>query len=157
MELCNFENARENLDEEIERLVSHGKLTERQAEGIDRNTVKAFFESDVYKRILKSHGVMREKQFLVKFSDLDLSGELEKYRSSDGMLQGIADCIIDEDDGYVLLDYKTDRNTTAEQLKENYTVQLMLYKAAFDLLLDKPVKSSYIYSFSLKEGIEIKF
>ena len=156
MELCIFENAEKNLDEEICRLVSLGKLTSRQSEGIDKDTVKAFFESDVYERIQRSRSVMREKQFLVKFSDLDC-GELEEYKGSDGMLQGIADCIFEEDDGYVLLDYKTDRNTTAEQLRENYTVQLMLYKAAFDLLLDKPVKSSYIYSFSLKKGIEIKF
>ena len=157
MELCSFENAREDLDREINRLVSQGKLTSHQAEGIDRKTVKAFFESDVYKRVKKSSSVMREKQFLVKFSDLNLSDEIEEYKSRDGMLQGIADCIFEESDGYVLLDYKTDRNTTAEQLRENYTVQLRLYKAAFDLLLDKPVKSSYIYSFSLKEGIEVKF
>ena len=157
MELCTFDNAKQSLDEEIARLVSQGKLTSRQAEGIDKKTVKAFFESDVYKRIQKSKAVMREKQFLVKFSDLDISGEIAEYKNSDGMLQGIADCIFEEDDGYVLLDYKTDRNTTAEQLRENYTIQLRLYKAAFDLLLDKPVKSSYIYSFSLKEGIEVKF
>ncbi len=157
MELCTFENARKNLDEEIELLVAQGKLTSRQAEGIDRKTVRAFFESDVYKRIQKSVSVMREKQFLVRFSDLDISGDIEEYKSSDGMLQGIADCIFEESDGYVLLDYKTDRNTTAEQLRENYTVQLKLYKAALDLLLDKPVKSGYIYSFSLKEGIEVEF
>lgn len=157
MELCSFEKAKENLDEEITRLVSIGKLTAYQAEGIDRETVKAFFESDVYKRIQKSRSVMREKQFLVKFSDLDISEEIGEYKGSDGMLQGIADCIFEERDGYVLLDYKTDRNTTAEQLRDNYTVQLKLYKAAFDLLLDKPVKTGYIYSFSLKEGIELSF
>lgn len=157
MELCSFEKAKKNLDEEISRLVSIGKLTAYQSEGIDRETVKAFFESDVYKRIQKSQSVMREKQFLVKFSDLDISEEIGEYTGSDGMLQGIADCIFEENDGYVLLDYKTDRNTTAQQLRENYTVQLMLYKAAFDMLLDKPVKSSYIYSFSLKDCIEINF
>lgn len=157
MELCNFEKAKNNLEEEISRLVSQGKITSYQSEGIDRTTVKAFFESEIYNRIRKSKNIMREKQFLVKLSDLNVDGELEEYKSSDGMLQGIADCIFEEDDGYVLLDYKTDRNTTAEQLIENYTVQLRLYKAAFDLLLEKPVKSGYIYSFSLKEGIEVKF
>lgn len=157
MELCNFEKAKNNLEEEIGRLVSEGKITSYQSEGIDRTTVKAFFESEIYNRIQKSKNIMREKQFLVKLSDLNVDGELEEYKSSDGMLQGIADCIFEEDDGYVLLDYKTDRNTTAEQLIENYTVQLRLYKSAFDLLLEKPVKSGYIYSFSLKEGIEVKF
>ncbi len=157
MELCSFENAEKNIDDEIIRLVSMGKLTSYQSEGIDRDTVKSFFDSNVYKRIQRSKLVMREKQFLVKFSDLEISDDIEKYKGSDGMLQGIADCIFEENDGYVLLDYKTDRNTTAEQLRENYIVQLKLYKAAFDLLLDKPVKCGYIYSFSLKEGIEVKF
>lgn len=157
MELCDFENAKKDLEEEISRLVSEGKLTSYQSEGIDKKTVKAFFESDVYKRIQKSRRIMREKQFLVKFSDLKTDSELDENKNSDGMLQGIADCIFEEDDGYVLLDYKTDRNTTAEQLKENYTVQLKLYKAAFDLLLDKPIKLGYIYSFSLKEGIAVEF
>ncbi len=157
MELCDFENAERNLSEEISRLVSAGKLTAYQSEGIDRQTVEAFFESGIYKRMKNSSQIMREKQFLVSFSDLKISGGLDDYKNTSGMLQGIADCIFEERNGYVLVDYKTDRNTTAEQLKENYMIQLELYKAAFDLILDKPVKSGYIYSFSLREEIEIEF
>ena len=99
---------------------------------------------------------MRERQFLVMISDLKLDDELLlKYNGTEGMLQGIADCIFEEDDGFVLVDYKTDNVKSVSELTEHYTLQLKLYKAAFDLILDKPVKSSYIYSFKLKKGIEI--
>ena len=65
------------------------------------------------------------------------------------MLQGIADCVFEEHDGYVLVDYKTDRVKSIETLKERYSAQLEMYKAALNLLLEKPVKECVIYSFSL--------
>ena len=42
-----------------------------------------------------SKNIMREKQFLVMISDLKLDiEELVIYNNTDGMLQGIADCIL---------------------------------------------------------------
>ena len=100
---------------------------------------------------------MREKQFIVLFCDISVDESLKEiYNNTDGMLQGIADCLFEEEDGYVLIDYKTDRVKTPEELLARYSKQLELYKAAFGALLDKPVKSAYIYSFVLKKGIEIK-
>lgn len=99
---------------------------------------------------------MREKSFIVRFDDISLDEELKQaYSGTDGMLQGIADCVFEEDDGYVLVDYKTDRVSSLEDLKDRYSAQLTLYKAAFDILLDKPVKSCYIYSYALARGIEV--
>ena len=72
------------------------------------------------------------------------------------MLQGVADCIFEEDSGYVILDYKTDRNVTPEILADRYSKQLRLYAAAFSEILDAPVKRACIYSFSLSCEIEIK-
>ena len=43
------------------------------------------------------------------------------------------------------------------QAMDKYKTQLRIYKAAFDLVLDKPVKSCYIYSFWLGKGREIFF
>ncbi|MBQ1431670.1 MAG: PD-(D/E)XK nuclease family protein, partial [Ruminococcus sp.] len=85
--------------------------------------------------------------------DLDLTEELKDYTTSDGYIQGIADCIFKEDDGWVLVDYKTDNFRSADDMKK-YGTQLMLYKAAFELLLGEKVKSSYINSFKLGEGLE---
>lgn len=72
------------------------------------------------------------------------------------MVQGIADSIFEEDDGYVIVDYKTDRFDNESDM-DKYKTQLLIYKAAFDLILDKKVKSCYIYSFWLGKGREMIF
>lgn len=157
MELCDFENASMNLDGEIQKLVESGKLSQKKADSIDRKSVTAFFESDIYARLRASKNIMREKAFLVKITDIDAKGiDLSEYDETDGMLQGIADCIFEEENGYVLIDYKTDRVRDEDDLRENYKDQLKLYKAAFDIILDKPIIGAYIYSFVLAKGIEVE-
>ncbi len=158
MELCDFEKAEESVEIEIQRLVLSGIMSKKQADSINTSSVNAFFQGEFYKRMKKSSNILREKQFIVRISDMKLSGEiLSGYEKTDGMLQGIADCVFEEDDGYTLVDYKTDYAVSTQELKEKYSLQLQLYKAAFDLVLDRPVKSSYIYSFRLETGIEINF
>ncbi len=155
MQLANYENAESNAEAEIERLVKLNAFTVKEANSINVKCIKDFFETDIYSRMKKSKCVMREKQFLVKMNDIKLPQELEKaYAGTDGMLQGIADCIFEEPDGYIIVDYKTDRIKNVSQLIERYSMQLGFYKAAFDILLDKPVKSAYIYSLYLAEGVE---
>lgn len=158
MELCNFEKASESVPCEIQRLVDTGLLSSKQGKAINVESLEVFFSGSFYKRMKNSTNIMREKKFLVMISDLKLDDEeLMQYNNTEGMLQGIADCIFEEEDGYVLVDYKTDNVLSVNELTEHYTLQLRLYKYAFELLLDKPVKSSYIYSFKLKTGIELNF
>ena len=157
MQFCDFSLAERDLEAEIARLTDASVFTRREAEAINRFSVKRFFEGDIYARMKRSLGILREEQFIIRFDDIDAGDTLKEiYRGTDGMLQGIADCLFEEPDGFVLVDYKTDRVKTAQELAERYSGQLTLYKAAFDALLDKPVKSAYIYSFRLGEGIEIK-
>lgn len=158
MQFANYENASKNIQNEIERLVKQGHLSKKQGEAVEIEKVNAFFNGILYSRIKNSTNVMREKQFEVMISDLDIDIEdLSQYKNTDGMLQGIADCIFEEDNGYVLIDYKTDNVKSDEELIDHYKTQLLLYKKSFDLILDKPVKSCYIYSFKLKKEIEIIF
>lgn len=158
MQYSDYANACTDLESEISRLKDLGLFTEKEADAINRPSVKAFFESDIYSRLAKSGNVLREKQFIVRFCDIAVDESLKEiYNDTDGMLQGIADCLFEEQDGYVLIDYKTDRVKTPEELLARYSRQLSLYKAAFDALLDKPIKSGFVYSFVLKKGIEVKF
>ncbi len=156
MQLANYASAAENLEKEISRLTGNGTFTAKEAASINRQSLIAFFKSAVYKRMSQSPEVLREKSFIVRFDDISLDEELKSaYSGTDGMLQGIADCIFEEPDGYVIVDYKTDRASSLEELQKRYSAQLALYKAAFDILLDKPVKSCYIYSYRLAQGIEV--
>lgn len=155
MELADYESAATDAEAELKRLADEGYFSQKEAEGVYIGAVKKFFGGDFYKRMRKSDEIMREKQFLVSFSDLSLDEKYKKYVDGGSMLQGIADCIFKEDDGYVLVDYKTDNFSDVSQLYE-YKTQLELYKAALDELLDLPVKACYIYSFKLNRGAEIE-
>ena len=42
--------------------------------------------------------------FRVSMRDLDFCENLPEYNGNSGMLQGIADCIFHEPDGYVIVD-----------------------------------------------------
>lgn len=65
------------------------------------------------------------------------------------LLQGVIDAFILEEDGILLLDYKTDRVRTERTLRERYAIQLKLYADALEALTGKVVKSRLIYSFAL--------
>jgi len=71
-------------------------------------------------------------------------------------VQGIADCVFEEPEGLVLLDYKTDRVKTEEELLARYRQQLMFYKTAVARTLQKPVHAVYLYSFCLSKPCEYK-
>lgn len=158
MELCDFEKASESVDAELLRLVSDGHFTENECKGIYIDAIKKFFSGSFGKRVMASSEILREKQFMLKLSDLSLDESMfGDIVTSEGMIQGIADCIFREGDAYVLVDYKTDRVESVDELVSRYSPQLYLYKAAFELILQRPIKSSIIYSFYLSQGIDVDF
>ena len=65
------------------------------------------------------------------------------------LIQGIIDAFFIEKDGIVLIDYKTDRVKTKEELIRRYRKQLELYQEALEQNLGKKVKEKIIYSFAL--------
>ena len=156
MELANYENAEISPAEELDRLCREGYFTDKEASGVYIKSLQNFFNSDFYERMKNSDEIIRERKFLVSMGDLNLDGNLAEFTGEEGMIQGIADCIFKEKDGYVIVDYKTDRFENSEEMLK-YDTQLKIYKAAFELILGERVKSCYIYSFYLGEGAEVDF
>ena len=71
------------------------------------------------------------------------------------LIQGVIDCLFREDDGWVLVDYKSDRLESDRDFKERYAIQLDLYKQAVEQITGIPVRETYIYSFHLQREIMI--
>ena len=71
------------------------------------------------------------------------------------ILQGIIDAFIMEDDGIILVDYKTDRVKIGEELRNRYQKQIDLYSEALEQILGKKVKRRVLYSFSLGEEVDL--
>ncbi len=94
---------------------------------------------------------------MVAVSELDIDDEaLGKLKRSDGMIKGIIDLMFEEEDGIVIVDYKSDRGVSLEKLKERYSMQLKLYKSAIELTTGKKVKEAYLYSFEKREHIAVE-
>ena len=71
------------------------------------------------------------------------------------MLRGSVDAAFEEDNQLIIIDYKTDRVNSIEELKEKYSTQLSLYKLGLSATLNLPVKQCVIYSFYLNDFIEV--
>ena len=68
------------------------------------------------------------------------------------LVQGIVDLIIEFDDKILLIDYKTNKTTNREKLKETYQMQLNLYKMATQMSFKKQVQTA-LYAFSVDDFI----
>lgn len=71
------------------------------------------------------------------------------------LVQGVIDVYFEEEDGLVLMDYKTDRVSEAEELVKRYHTQLEYYAQALERLTHKKVKEKLIYSFALHQVIAV--
>jgi len=69
------------------------------------------------------------------------------------IVQGAVDLCFVEDDGVVVLDFKTDRVKNLSELVDCYGEQLDIYSVAAEKIFAKPVKEKIIYSFHLGESI----
>lgn len=151
--------APENLPAEIDRLTAEGRITPRQAEAVRKSEIAAFFRSELHERILAAGAVWRERKFTVRLSDLHLAGPLaelgDAYRGTEGMVSGIMDLVLEEADGIVLVDYKTDRVNSPSELLERYTEQIRIYAEALQLLTGKPVKACLLYSIHMNRTVPV--
>ena len=146
----------ENPETEIMRIAKKGFITQHQAEQTDPKYIRNFADSDIFRRAVNSVRIEKERKFLVKISDLELSDErFSGFSGKDSMLQGIIDLYFEEEDGLVLVDYKTDSVSDISKLIENYSLQLALYKAALEKIENKKVKRTVIYSLALGEAADV--
>ncbi len=152
MEVCDFKSAKENFEEETDRLVSIRKITPEQAVVIPKTDIMSFFNSSLYKRIENSEKVMREQKFTISVPLKLANPELETDFSDEQVLvQGVIDCAFYEDGELVVLDYKTDRVKSTSELTQRYRRQLEIYKTAAEQSFGVKVKETLLYSFYLGE------
>ena len=71
------------------------------------------------------------------------------------VMQGAVDLAFAEEDGLVIVDYKTDRVKDVSVLSTLYSKQLLLYKNAMEQCTGLKVKEMYIYSVNLNKLLKI--
>ncbi len=158
LELLDFTESydEESLTEAVAALRKDGRLTAEMAECICPDDILRFLRCESGSRMSRAAQrgkLCKEQPFVL---GIDASEIYPQDESGEKILvQGIIDVYFEEEDGLVVLDYKTDRVRSAGELSEKYHAQLDYYAQALTQLTGKPVKEKIIYSFTLGEEIEV--
>lgn len=125
---------------------------------LNQEKLKKFLDSplgQLFAKAYKENSLYREQHFMQEV-------EYEKLFPEDGgdnvekvILQGIIDAFIMEEEGIILVDYKTDRVKDGEELRNRYQKQIDLYSEALEQILGKKVKRRVLYSLSLGEEVDL--
>lgn len=126
---------RESLQEQKAAWVSRQLFTPQEAALLRPEDLLRFYTGPLGRRLLASPLVKREWSF-----NFRLSHEKET------LLQGVMDCAFREGDGWVLLDYKTDRVEDPAAFAARYAPQLRLYAQALGEITALPVREMWLYA-----------
>lgn len=158
LELLDFsqEYDADSLRETIGRLQAAGKLSKEMAECIRVPDILGLLHCKSGRRMqeaAKQTRLWKEQPFVL---GVDAEEVYPGEESTETVLvQGIIDVYFEENGELVVLDYKTDNVRRAEDLREKYHSQLEYYAKALEQLLQKQVKEKIIYSFTLREEIQV--
>jgi ATP-dependent helicase/nuclease subunit A len=152
-------SSKEEIDDQIDMLKTSDLITEEEEKSISNIRFIDFFKNTLGKRLLDSYKsnklVKRELPFYTEISTLNIDSNLDKeiYLNEKIRLQGIIDCIFEEEDGIVLIDYKTDyvQLGKEEEIINKYKVQIKYYKEAVEKITGKRVKEAYLYLFGINK------
>ena len=144
-----FSDIKDFIREEISLLKN-----KKYRELIDIDDIVKFLNTNLGGEFVKQHqNLKRENQFI-----MGLSAKEAGMGSSDEtiLIQGVIDAYIENENGIILVDYKTDNVNNEDVLINRYRSQLMLYKKSLEMSTGKKVQAVYIYSFALGKEISLK-
>ncbi len=155
LQFASWEKAAQDPEKELSRLVKEQYITEEQKNAVELDKAARFFASPVAKRILQAEKLYREYRFTVEIPAERASPGKEGLSGEKVILQGAVDCAFEEEGALVIVDFKTDRVASGEELLSRYALQLALYKEALEQCLDLPVKECMLYSFHLGKELPL--
>lgn len=145
----------EYIAERAAFLREHDAIDPDVYEALDLSRIAAFFDSDLGRRAVAASAegsLMREKPFTLR----TLRGGREI------LVQGVIDCCFEEDGRMILIDYKSNfikpgaqHEAELARIKDEYKVQIELYREAVEKGTGKEVSESYLYLFSTSESLLI--
>ena len=156
--------SKEDIDNLFEELIYKNIIPRNSRGQVNLYNVYKFIESDFYKKISKAKEINKEVPFYInlKIKDVYLNQEIPEDKQDEKVLvQGIIDLYFkDENDKYILVDYKTDymENNSKEEkdkLVNKYIKQLQIYKNALEDAKQIKIDKIYLYSIYLNEEIEV--
>ena len=141
------EQLKANLRELLAREVAEGRLPESYRQVLREHQLIRFFRDPVAWRMWSAdrEGLLyREQPFVYGISAARLKPQFPAEEKV--LIQGIIDAFFVENGQIVVVDYKTDRIQTGEELWNRYAEQLKYYEEALGRLMQLPVREKLLYS-----------
>lgn len=161
MELIPFveDMSKDMVRKALDAMVQEGKLRPTDREAINDRKLVTFFSSELGKRMCRADAqgtLRREQPFVLGLPAKELYQDTESDEIV--LMQGVIDAFFEEEDGLILMDYKTDRirEDARAELTKKYQSQLEYYRMALEKLSGKPVKEIWFYAFAKDEDIRIE-
>ncbi|QYR24214.1 PD-(D/E)XK nuclease family protein [Paenibacillus sp. sptzw28] len=151
------------VDEQLVRdtvagLQQRSMLSARQAAAVDAAAVAVFFAEPVGKRLLQAEWVRREVPFSCTFqADRVYPDKSGMLGAEPILIQGVIDCLFQDAEGLVLLDYKTDKIYMKQWDKaaDRHRFQLSLYAEAVERILGRKVDDCYVFFFDGGQAVKL--
>lgn len=135
----------------VDDLIARKIMTVKQSEAIQLEPVVELFVGSLGQRMLAADWVKREVPFSCTFPASRIYGQQAEGSEDEPILiQGVVDCLFRDQDGIVLLDYKTDQVYMQQwdRAAEKHRFQLELYAEALELSLGLPIQECYVHFLS---------
>ncbi|MED1645611.1 helicase-exonuclease AddAB subunit AddA [Brevibacillus agri] len=152
-----------DIREQVAELAARRFLTEEQVQAVDAGQIATFFADPLGQRMKRAKAVHRELPFTLVLPAHEVEPELGEATSERIIVQGVIDCLLEEDDNrLVLIDFKTDwmaKEASAEAIEEmerRYSGQISLYVRAIRQII-KPSQEVESYLYLLSGGFSIRF
>jgi len=139
----------ELITDTMRRMVELEIVRSDQFASVDPKRLLAFFESELGLRLRRSGYVRRELPFSYGLSAGELHADADaRIAGETVIIQGVIDCLFEEDGELVLVDYKTDRVIgDPRTIAERYRTQLELYARAIGDIAGRTVKEKALFFF----------
>ena len=151
LQFCDFERLQADVAAELDRLVALKFITAEQRGLIREEKLRRFTQSDCFKDLLAADYYCKEERFIFPMESKEL------FRGGEGevLIQGVLDCYSVRGDTATVLDYKTDRVDSEQELIRRYQVQMDLYAEALKRVKGLKVQKKIIYSFALEKDVSV--
>ncbi|MTH53327.1 helicase-exonuclease AddAB subunit AddA [Bacillus mangrovi] len=147
----------QSVEKLTEEMLANELLTPAQAEAIDPAAITAFFESETGRKVISAGRVLREVPFSFARTPETVSG------NDQVLVQGVIDCLVEDSEGWILIDYKTDAikgkyngfSEAEHVMRGRYDVQLQIYSEAVESIFKRPVVKKMLYFFDTGDFMEL--
>ncbi|OZU87954.1 helicase-exonuclease AddAB subunit AddA [Virgibacillus indicus] len=149
------------IEEHLEALAEKEIISREEAEIIDLDSIERFINTDIAQYMMGVPSLHREVPFSLSLPASEVYATWTSETDEKVLIQGVIDCIIPAEDGWIILDYKTDAipeevtDQVKEKLMKRYKTQMELYRYAIEHIWKQPVNKTYLYFFARQLVVEV--